>query len=90
MINETAKNALADVRSFENNKRILIADFNGNPATTIIAHYSPVEGSPDAQDHYNALTRAISSIPKHNVLMIIGDFNGHLGSDKAMYTFIFL
>ena len=30
---------LADVRPFDNNKRIMISEFKGNPATTIIVHY---------------------------------------------------
>ena len=65
----------------------MISDFKGNPATTIIVHYSPVEGSPDAQEHYNSLSGAINGIPKHNVLMVIGDFNEHLGKGKAMYSY---
>ena len=48
---------LADVRSFDNNKQIMISEFKGNPATTIIVHYSPVEGSPE-QEHYNSLSRS--------------------------------
>ena len=87
MINNYAKNALADISPFENKQRILIASFNGNPATTIIVHYSPVEGSPDAESHYENLSRAINEVPKHNVVLVIGDFNGHIGNDQAMYTY---
>ena len=66
----------------------MISEFKGNPATTIIVHYSPVEGSPDAQEeHYNSLSGAINGIPKHNVVMVIGDSNGHLGKYKAMYSY---
>ena len=54
LISEIVKKFLADVRPFEKNKRIMIAEFKGNPTTTIIVHYSPVEGSPDAQEHYNS------------------------------------
>ena len=77
---------LADVRPFNNNKRIMISEFKGNPATTIIVHYSPVEGSPE-QEHYNSLSGAINGIPKHNVLMVIGEFNGHFGKRQS-YVFI--
>ena len=86
LISEIVKKLLANVRPFDNNKQIMIAEFKRNLATTIIVHYSPVEGSPDAQERYNSLSGAINGIPKHNVLMVIGDFNGHLGKDS--YVFI--
>ena len=79
LIREIVKKSLADVRPFDNSKRIMIAEFNGNHATTSIVHYSPGEGSPDAQEHCNSLSIAINGIKKHNVLMVIADFNGLLG-----------
>ena len=85
MISKYAVNALADVIAF--NRRIIIAHFNGNPAVTLIVQYSPTEGSEEAEEHYTKLADAISSIPKHNVLIIVGDFNAHLGSDDARYTY---
>lgn len=33
------------------NKRILTCHFGGNRATTVIVHYSPVEGSDDSEKH---------------------------------------
>jgi len=50
LISKSAKNALADVTSF--NSRILIAKFNGNPSTSVIKTYSPQEGTEDAINHY--------------------------------------
>ena len=29
----------------------------------------------------------INSVPKHNMVLVIGDFNAHLGTDKAKYTY---
>ena len=81
LISEIIKKFLTDVRPFDNNKRIMIAEFKRNPATTIIAHYSPMEGSPDAQEHYNSLSGATNGIQKHNVLMVIGYLNGYLEKD---------
>ena len=38
---------------------IMIANFDVNPTTTIIIiHYTPYEGSKDAEDHYEQLTNA--------------------------------
>ena len=76
---------LSDVR--QHSERILIADFNGNPRTTVITHYAPVEGSPESEEHFKSLAVAIKSIPKHNLLMVIGDCNAHIGPQDAQYTF---
>ena len=65
------------------NKRIIIAHFNGNPGVTIITHYSPVKGNKEAEEHYANLSAAISEAPKHNLLMIMGDFNAHLGKEAG-------
>ena len=65
----------------------MIAHFNANPAVTVRVHYSLVEGSDDAEEHYSNLTAATHEIPKHNLLMVVGDFNAHLGEDVGKYTF---
>lgn len=85
LVSKTTESALADVKPF--NERIIIAHFNGNPTTTVIVHYSPTEGSVTAEDHYNNLANAINSIPKHNVLLVVGDFNAHIGKDDAAHTY---
>ena len=84
-INKNTASALADTKRI--NERILVANFSGNPATTIIIHYSPTEGSADAEEHYNQLADVIKTIPKHNVLFVIGDFNAHLGKDFALFSY---
>lgn len=48
--------------------RILVAHFAGNPGTTVIAQYSPVEGNARAEDSFNSLTSAIKEVPKYNIL----------------------
>ena len=85
LINKRAEDALAEVISF--NSRILITHFGGNPATTIITHYAPVEGADDAEEHYNNLADAIRSIPAHNMLLVVGDCNAGIGADDAPYSF---
>lgn len=37
-------------------------------------NYAPQEGTQDAIDHYKELTDTINSLPKHNILLLIGDF----------------
>ena len=70
-------------------KRIIIAEFNSNPATTFIACYSPtnVSNEADANDFYSSLTRAILDTPAHNFLVIAGDFNAQLGLDNVKFSY---
>ena len=82
LVSKTTESALAEIKSY--NERIIIAHLNGNPMTTIIVHYSPTEGIETAEDHYNNLTNAIKSIPKHNV---VGDCNAHIGKEEAKFTY---
>ena len=76
---------MAEIKPY--NSRILVAYINGNPATTIIVHYAPVGGDEDAIDHYEQLSDITRTIPKHNVLLVIGDCNAHLGPEDALCTF---
>ena len=85
IVNRNAECNLAEIIKF--NDRILIAHFNGNPATSIIVHYSPCEGASDAEEHYEHLTAATASVPKHNTILVLGDFNAHLGSSHSSAPF---
>ena len=85
MINKTAADLLAEVVPV--NKRTLIVHFNGNPKMSIIVTYAPIEGSNDSEEHYQMLTNVINSLPKHNFIVILGDFNAHLGKKDALFTF---
>ena len=77
LISNNVESSLCDVEPI--NERILCAHFNGNPATSVIVHYAPTEGSDGAEEHYVNLTNVINSIPKHNVTIITGDCNAHIG-----------
>ena len=46
-----------------------------------------MEGKEEAEDHYQNLSRAINEVPKHNILLVIGDFNGHIGKDKGNFSY---
>ena len=75
-------------RSSSINKRILTSHFGGNPVTTVIVHYAPVEGSDDSEQHYNILADTIKTMPGHNLLLVIGDCNALIGTDDALYTYL--
>ena len=64
--------------------RIMIATFHGNPETTVISCYSPtnVSGEIDTEIFFSDLSSLIRQVPKHNVLLIGGDFNAQLGQNN--------
>jgi len=85
IVNKSSHDALSDIQPVCD--RILVLHFEGNPKTTVIVHYSPTEGSDDAEEHYESLKAVIETIPKHNVLFVIGDFNAHIGKNDAHHSF---
>ena len=86
LIDMKAENDLSEIIKWNN--RILIVNSNGNPKTTIIVHYSSCEGNPNAEEYYKQLSIATSTIPKHNVLLTIGDLNAHISeSNFNRYTY---
>ena len=87
MVDRSSENVITEIKKW--NERILIVNFNGNPITTIIIHYYPCEGRNDAAEHYYQLTQATATIPKHNVLLTVGDFNAHIGSHDTDNKFTF-
>ena len=84
LINKAAEEALEEVKCY--NERIIVANFGGNPSTTVIVHYAPVEESEESKDHYNKLADVINSIPKHNLLIAMGDYNAHIGKEDGLFT----
>ena len=58
----------------------MTATFQGNPQTTIITCYSPTNVSDEIETErfYADLSSLTRQIPKHNVLIISGDFNSQL------------
>ncbi|KAJ8399549.1 hypothetical protein AAFF_G00409600 [Aldrovandia affinis] len=65
--------------------RILIADFDGNPVTTIMVVYSPTNVAPveEVEKFYEDLRTTVRDVPAHNFLAILGDFNARLGPENA-------
>ena len=83
LLSNRAKSALRSVESIS--KRILVAEFESNPVTTAIVIYSPTNVAPEEEvlEFYNELTSVLASVPAHNFLAILGDFNARLGPEDA-------
>ena len=73
MVNKIAANVLSGLINW--NERIIIANFAGNPKTTIIEHHSPVDGNGESEENYNQLSLGIIQVPKHSVLIALRGFN---------------
>ena len=54
--------------------RILQLDISGNPNTSLIINYSPVNGDDDAEDHYQRFCDITNALPNHNMKLNLGDF----------------
>ena len=85
VISKTAASAPAEVKKW--NGKIMAANFRGSPALTIIVHYSTVEGNLEAEDHYDQMTAAVREIAKHNMPIVMGDYNTHLVQSVVKYSY---
>ncbi|XP_033637877.1 uncharacterized protein LOC117298668 [Asterias rubens] len=87
LVSQKAMKSLIGVQTVTN--RILIAHFQGNPVTTAIVVYAPTNSSTleGSEQFYLQLRTAVSSVPAHNFLMILGDLNARLGSDEFQHSF---
>lgn len=84
--------ALKSLKSAEKiTQRIILATFSGNPATTVICCYSPtnVSDKQEILNFYDELSAIVRSIPKHNLLVIGGDMNAHIGREDNKHKFSF-
>ncbi|XP_015753298.1 PREDICTED: uncharacterized protein LOC107333054 [Acropora digitifera] len=87
LLGAKASRALISVRSHSD--RILVANFKGNPASTVITVYSPTNTAEDKtiEAFYECLKRAIESVPAHNVQILLGDFNARIGTSDARFPY---
>ena len=87
IINTKANKSFLNVKAFGN--RILVANFSGNPATTVINAYSPTNAEQEnvVDQFYDDMRSAISTVPLHNVLIVLGDLNARVGHPDGKLTF---
>ncbi|XP_033990665.1 craniofacial development protein 2-like [Trematomus bernacchii] len=87
MLGPLARKALR--RVYHHTDRILIAEFSGNPVTTVIVVYSPTNVAPseEVEKFYEDLATAVRDVPAHNFLAILGDFNARLGPEDTPYPY---
>ena len=66
LLSPSAYNSLNSIEMIT--PRIMVATFNGNPATSIISCYSPtnVSDESEVENFYQELTSLTRNIPKHN------------------------
>ena len=67
---------------------MMVATFNGNPSATIISCYSPINVSEETDliTFYNELSSFVSSISKHNALVIDGHMNTQIGKNVNKFS----
>ncbi|XP_072041209.1 craniofacial development protein 2-like [Amphiura filiformis] len=65
-------------------QRILTASFNGNPQLTVTIIYAPTESatSGEKDSFYNLLEDHLEKVKRHNIHLVIGDFNARIGQDS--------
>jgi exonuclease III len=82
LLSPRAYKALNKVESIT--PRIMVATFNGNPEATIISCYSPtnVHDESEVEKFYHELSSVTREVPKHNVLLLGGDYNAQLGQSE--------
>ena len=86
LVNNMAQKTLISIDRIS--ERILKASFKANPVLTIIVAYGPCEyaESKDKDIFYNSLRITIESVPQHNFLIVLGDFNARLGPEDVRFT----
>ena len=87
MLGSKARKALFKVNKVH--PRILVAEFAGNPKSTVMAVYSPTNcaSENEVEEFYHILGDAIQRKPAHNFLIVLGDFNARLGPEDALHTY---
>ena len=84
MLDNVAEKAFLDWRPI--NERLLLARFNSKYSKlSVIQCYSPTNDTKEEEkeNFYNELQAITSTIPRHNVLIIMGNINANVGADNT-------
>ena len=77
LVNSRAYSSLSNIETIS--PIIMVATFHGNSNTTIISCYSQTNVSEELEVEQFYMASLTRKIPKHNILVIGGDFNAQLG-----------
>ena len=89
VMTKKAYQTITEIKSIS--PRILSVTFNGNPKCTVISTYSPTESADEetVKEFHRELSGSVNRLPQHNMAIIAGDLNAHLGRinelDKCYY-----
>ena len=88
LLDRKARKALLKVVPSDS-KRIIVAEFDGNPKTTVIVFYAPTNCAEEETilKFYTDLRKALQNVPAHNFLACLCDANARLGIDHVPYPF---
>lgn len=67
-----------------------MAEFDGNPGSTVIVVYSPTNVAPseETEKFYEDLRNVLRDLPAHNFLMVLGVLNAaRLGPEDVLFTY---
>lgn len=87
LLGKRAGKCVAGIESFSH--RILKINLSGNPMCTVIVAYSPHSGADeeDIKNFYEDVNIAIDTVPAHNTLFVVGDFNAQFGKEVSKNAF---
>ena len=62
--------------------------FKGNPKTYVLSCYSPLNSRPEEEviDFYDKLHLTTQTIPRHFILLVLGDFNAKLEGKSSFHN----
>ena len=83
MLNKEAANALIGWKPF--NSRIITARFKSRHSKrTVVTVYAPTEDASedDKDEFYQHCQEVLSNIPSHDIVVLMGDFNAQISSDR--------
>lgn len=81
-----ARHTVGGVVSFQPiSDRLAVLTINGTIKTHLVAVYAPTETNPEPtkNDFYNQLQLTLDSIPQTELIILAGDFNAHIGTDRS-------
>ena len=79
------------IKNFKSiSEKILVVTFEANPELTVMSVYAPTEEASEAEKDkfYSDLQGFLQNTPRHNLVVVAGDFNARIGSDNIDTTYI--